>query len=289
MPRQRRPVNAERITDYERLRFFAKGFAQGNYNCLIVIGPPGRLKSSIVEQETAKLAHVISGHATPFEVFCECQEHADQLLVIDDADGLYREAAGQRLLKNLTNPKSPKTVYWTSDAPTSRGLSKTFQTTSRVCVIDNAWNTQNEHIAALEDRSRLFLFDPTPEEVHREMDRQDWFADDEIYRFVGDNLVFLKNLSARLYVKASEAKRAGEDWRAYILGQHVKVPEMTVILIEYDPAFRDRPVEDKAQEFIRRTGLSRSSYFNHKRNLQLRMGATRWPGGGHSGYEPSCH
>lgn len=270
MPRNRRPDHAERITEYAKLRFYAKKFGQGFYNCLIFVGPPGRLKSSIIEEETRGEAHLISGHATPFEVFCECQEHKDKLLIIDDADGLYREAQGQRLLKNLTNPKSPKTVYWTSDAPRSRQLLKAFETTSRVCIIDNAWNTANEHIEALEDRSRLFLFDPPPAEIHQEMGRQDWFHDDEIYAFVGENLCFLKELSARAYVKAAEAKEAGEDWREYLL-RHIESDDLKLLLMEYDNNWKDRPVEEKAQEWCRRTGKCRATYFNRKRSLLDRM------------------
>lgn len=272
MPRQRRPVHAERITEYDQLRFYARKFGQGLYNCLIFVGPPGRLKSSIIEGETKGMAHLISGHATPFEVFCEAQEHKDDpLLVIDDADGLYGQPQGQRLLKALTNPKSPKQVPWISDAPRSRGLLKVFETSAKVLIIDNAWNTQNEHIAALEDRARLFLFDPPPAEVHKEMGNQDWFSDDEIYWFVGDNLCFFKQISARLYVKAAEAKEAGEDWRAYLLKACIDGPDMALILLEYEPAWKDRLVEDKAQEFQRRTGLCRATYFNRKRDLMGRM------------------
>ena len=271
MPRNTRPTHAETITDYETLRFYARKFGQGLYNCLIFVGPPGRLKSSIIEAEAGSEAHLISGHATPFEVFCEAQENRDKLLIIDDADGLYREASGQRLLKNLTNPKSPKRVYWTSDAPTQRGLLKSFETTSKVCIIDNAWNTQNEHIAALEDRSRLFLFDPPPSEVHQEMALQDWFHDDEIYSFIGDNLCFLPDLSARAYVKAAEAKEAGENWREYLLKKYVKGNDLELLLIEYDREWRDRPVEEKRREWCRRTGSCRATYFNHKRAMLSRM------------------
>jgi hypothetical protein len=205
MPRNTRPPQAELITDYEKLRFYARKFGQGLYNCLIFVGPPGRLKSSIIAAETGDDAHLISGHAKAFECFCESQENRDKPLIIDDADGLYGESAGQRLLKQLTDPRTPKTISWTSDAPVKRGLMKRFETTSRLCIIDNAWSPQNEHIAALEDRSRLFLFDPPPAEVHREMDNQDWFFDDEIYHFVGDNLCFLPELSAR----GSERSRRG--------------------------------------------------------------------------------
>ena len=285
MPRLRRPVHAELITEYDQLRFYARKLAQGLYNCLIFVGPPGRLKSSIIEAETKGQSYLISGHAMPFEVFCEAQEHKDvPLLIIDDADGLYGKPQGQRLLKALTNPRTPKRVPWISNAPASRGLLKVFETNSKVCIIDNAWNTENEHIAALEDRARLFLFDPPPAEVHKEMGRQDWFGDDDIYQFVGDNLCFFTELSARSYVKAAEAKAAGEDWRAYLLKACIDKADMTIILLEYEAAWRDRSVEEKAEEFQRRAGMCRATYFNRKRNLMPRMVghplAGRWTLGG---------
>jgi len=273
MPRRTlRPVNAEVLTTYEDLRWYARKFGQGAYNCLIFVGPPGRLKSSVFEAETKGRAHLVSGHAKPFEVFCESQQHKDELLIIDDADGLYADAQGQRLLKSLTNPKSPKQVSWISNAPEQRGLEKTFETTSRVCIIDNAWNANNEHIAALEDRSRLFLFNPPPIEVHQEMDRQNWFDDDEVYHFIGDNLGFFTELSIRVYVKAKEAKDAGEDWQAYILKACVNSVDKELILLEYDPAWKDRSTNEKAEEFLRRTGYTaRASYFNRRSKLIERM------------------
>ncbi|MCA9019266.1 MAG: hypothetical protein KDA74_03940, partial [Planctomycetaceae bacterium] len=261
------PTHAETIRSYDQLRFFARKFGQGLYNCLICVGPPGRLKSSIIEAEAGKDAHLISGHSTPFEVFCEAQENKDRLLIIDDADGLYREASGQRLLKNLTNPRMPKSVHWTSDAPTKRGLAKRFETKSNVCIIDNAWNANNEHIAALEDRSRLFLFDPPPVEVHREMDEQDWFYNEEIYSFVGANLCLLPELSARAYVKAAEAKEAGENWREYLLRSYVNPADLQMVLIEYEDEWRGLTVEEKCKEWCRRTGRCRATYFNRKRSL----------------------
>jgi hypothetical protein len=272
MARLRRPVNAELITTYERLRFLARKFGHGLYNCLIFVGPPGRLKSSIIEDETKGKAHVIEGTASPFEAFCELQEHKDELVIIDDADGLYKESSGQRLLKLITNPKKPARVSHTTDAPNKRGLEKSFTTSSPVCIIDNAWNIQNEHIAALEDRSRLFLFDPSPRELHLEMERQEWFNDEEIYNFIGDNLQLFTELSARIYVKAAEAKTAGENWREYILKSCINSKDKEMILLEYEEAWKEKPVEEKAQEFLRRTGMTaRGSYFRRRRQLIRRL------------------
>lgn len=271
VPRNSRPANAEKIGSYEELRRFAKRFGEGGYNCLIFVGPPGRLKSTVIEEETKGEAHLISGNASPFEVFCEAQENANKLLVIDDADSLYRDSSGQRLLKQLTNPKSEKLVSWTTNAPASRDLAKSFVTTSKVCIIDNAWNGKNEHILALEDRARLFLFEPSPSEVHDEMSCQDWFNDDEVYQFIGDNLSFYPELSVRSYVKASEAKEAGEDWRRYLLKGCVDPLDLELLLIEYDADWGGRPVDEKCKEWCQRTTKSRATYFNRKRSLMQRM------------------
>ena len=287
MPRSKKPIHFEPMTDldaFERLEFFARQFAQGRYNCLVFVGPPGRLKSSIIERTVKDKAHVVSGHATPFEVFCELQKHANELIVIDDADGLYAEATGQRLLKNITNPKKPTSVHWTSDAPGKAGLQKVFKTSSKVCIIDNAWTAQNAHIEALEDRSRLFLFDPPPAAVHKQMANEDWFHDTEIYDFIGAHLFWIKEegnaakgLSVRVYVKALEAKEAGEDWREYILRQYVKGPDLDLLVIEADPFFNGKPVEDKCQAWMTRTGKARSTYFDHKRSLLARLDSSDTP------------
>lgn len=267
MARNKRPLNAELISTYEKLRFYANKFGDGFYNCLIIIGPPGTFKSTIIHAATRGNAHVISGHSSPYQVFCEIQDNIDRLLIIDDSDGLYQEKSGQRLLKSLTNPVEQKTVCWTTNKPISEGRATKFVTRSRVCIIDNAWNSNNDHLQALEDRSRLMLFDPKPLEVHQELKRMNWFNDIEIYDFISEHLRFFKNLSGRTYVKAKEAKNAGEDWRSLLLNQVKNDFDKQLLLVETDPNFANKPVHDRCMEWISRTNGSRASYFNRKRAL----------------------
>jgi hypothetical protein len=279
MPRSTRPDYFERLDAadaYARLEFYAKHFARGHYNCLVICGPPGRLKSSIIERAVQGAAFTISGNNTPFDVFTDLRRHLNELIVIDDADGLYGEPAGLRLLKGLTNPKKPATVHWGSRAVASDR--QEIRTDSKVCIIDNAWGRASEHVIALEDRSRLFLFDPPPLAVHRQMANEEWFTDTEIYDFIGDHLFFIKEakgkgLSVRVYVKALEAKEAGEDWREYVLRQYVKGPDLDLLVIEADPYFRGASVEKKCQAWMTRTGKARSTYFDHKRQLLGRLAA----------------
>jgi hypothetical protein len=262
------------------LDFFAWRFAQGKYNCLVFVGPPGRLKSSIIERETQGDAVLISCNLTFVEVFCEMQRHQNEKLVLDDADGLYRTDEGRRLLKALTNPRKPTLVSHHSNYPETLGLKKSFTTSSPVCIIDNAWGgVTNEHVEALEDRSRLFLFDPPPQAVHRRMASEEWFTDPEIYDFVGEHLPFIsyeeqgkgKGLSVRLYVKALEAKEAGEDWRDFVLKQYVKGPDKDLLLVYSDPLFANKGVEEKCQAWMTKTGKARSTFYDHKRQLLARL------------------
>jgi hypothetical protein len=287
MARQRHPAHFEQLIGpdaYDRLRFYARQWAKGAYNCIVVVGPPGRLKSSIVKRESPD-AHLIECNASPFHVYGQLQAHANESIILDDANGLYADANGQRLLKALTNPRKPTTVAWNTTAAKQAGLAESFQTSSRVCIIDNAWNFQNEHIEAMEDRARLFLFAPPPLAVHQQMAEEDWFDDPEIYSFIGEHLYWIrhefdpktlqrqgKGLSVRLYVKAQEAKRAGEDWREFILGQLLDDPaDVAFLAIEADPNFQGASREEKCLEWRRRTGKARSTYYDHKRQLMSRL------------------
>jgi hypothetical protein len=113
----------------------------------------------------------------------------------------------------------------------------------------------------------------------------DWFDDSEIYSFIGEHLYWIKHefeprtlerqgkgLSVPLYVKAQEAKRAGEDWRQFILGQYLDDPaDVAFLTIEADPNFQGKSREEKCVEWRRRTGKARSTYYDHKRQLLSRL------------------
>lgn len=229
----------ERILSYEELGFFAKKFAEGCYNFIAVFGPPGRLKSSFFRRAVGDKAHFVCGRATPFELFCELYEHRDRKVVLDDVAGMYDDPAGRRLLEAVTDPYPMKRVSWVTDAPSNRGTPKVFNTTSQVAIIDNNWGDY-ERLKPLEDRGRLFYFDPTPEQIHAEMCAQDWFRDEEVVAYVRENLSRLSSLSARTYVKAHEARLAGEDWKKYVLMRSLSADDMLLLALysasDGDPA-----------------------------------------------------
>ena len=208
----------------------------------------------------------IQGSASPFVIYCKLFQQLDQPVVIDDVDRLYRSKDGVNLLKFLCATEPVKTVSWqsaTSQLDKER-VPREFETTSRVVIISNDWQTLNRNVAAVEDRGHVLRFAPTASEVHERT--REWFDDEEIFDWLGDRLHLIENPSMRLYYKAAELKEAGFDWRRYTplfdgSGRRNLVAELLA-----DGEFETQ--EERVREFIDRGGGCRATYFNHARRIR---------------------
>jgi hypothetical protein len=260
------PETALRLGTYEELTRFVGAFAEGHLNFVMVVGDPGLGKSRRIREALGPEIAWIDGNATAFGVYIEAYEHRDEPIVLDDVDALHREPAGIRLLKGLCQSEPQKALSWQSDARTLkyRGIPTQFLTSSRVAMIANEWWSANVHVAALEDRGHLVVFDPSPEEVHRHA--AEWFWDQEIFDFVGEHLHLVKRPSLRTYVLAWEQKRAGLNWQELVLGRCLSGKLRMVARLKADPRYRSEA--DRVQEFIRSGGGCRATYFNYARKLR---------------------
>ncbi len=81
---------------------------------------------------------------------------------------------------------------------------------SRVIAGYSELHTVSENVRAVENRGHLQFFEPIPAEVHRKVG--EWFWDQDIYDFMGENIHLLPGLAMRHYVQAAELKEAGMDW-----------------------------------------------------------------------------
>ena len=119
---------------------------------------------------------------------------------------------------------------------------------------------------AIVDRAQFVYFDPTPLEIHKNTAL--WFWDQEIFDFVGEHLHIIDpdKLSSRTYIKAHERKAKG-DWKEFIARRYfTQSGEQWVHALESNPKYTS--VDERVDEFIRRTGLGRSTYFNFKKALK---------------------
>ena len=201
------------VTNYDELRAYAKAFADGHLKLLLVCGPPGVGKSFAVRRAVGSNAAWVDGNATAFGLYCLAYQNLDSPIVLDDVDRFYRDRNGMRLLTALCQSDSGSWVSWETDARRLRAekIPTRYYTSSHLCLVTNSWERAGIHAEALEDRGHFVLFTPTAEEVHSEVAA--WFWDQEVYDEVGRDLGPYVTHSFRTYIRASETKAAGLDWR----------------------------------------------------------------------------
>ena len=259
----KKPEQAFNVSTYDELHRFVTAFAEGHLNLLILIGTAGLAKSQAVKRAVGERALWIEGNATAFGIYTQLYKHRGELVVIDDVDDLYTDRAAVRLLKCLCQTDPEKTVAWNTAAAGSDEIPRQFKTTSRVVIIANDWKTLDANVAAVQDRGHLVIFEPSAEEVHKQV--AEWFWDQSIYDWFGEHLHLIPNPTMRNYVRASELQASGINWVQHLLAE---VPETTRLVAELRADSTFETENDRIEAFRKRGGGSRATYFNHKKKLR---------------------
>ena len=258
------------LRTYAELDRVVKVFARGGYNLFIIVGGPGQGKSRTVREAVEATGEEflwVKNTVSAFRLYLDLYKHRHcKLLVIDDVDSFYTDRGLVRLLKALCETEDVKTLAWHTDAARleRESVPREFTLSMRVAILANDFRTLNKNVNALEDRGRVFHFEPDAREVHRRAGL--WFDDDEIYGFIGERLHLLNGkLTLRDYLKAAEDKAGGLDWRRMLLADKGVTDEELVFarLIETPYATE----EERVREFVRQTGRSRATYFRRKKAM----------------------
>jgi hypothetical protein len=262
------PDGFEVVRTYARLGFFFRAFGEGTLNLLAVVGPPGTAKSTHARTVAGEGAAVIEGGASPYGLYEHLYDARDLPVILDDSDRVFREKQGIFLLKMLCQSEEKKVIQWNTVTPEIRAgeLAKEFTTTSTVCIIANSWPAENPDVAALESRAETLYFLPSPEEIHAYAGG--WFRDrePEVYDFIGRHLDCLDAPDLRLYYKAGQRRRMGDDWRGYVLSRCYQGDEAVAAGLLRDVQFPSD--HQRALEFAQRTGRSSRTFYRLKRRLE---------------------
>jgi len=272
------PHDAEVICTFDQLREFRDSFFRGELSFLVLVGRPGLSKSWEFKDQCRPrrgsdgtefvVAHYVRGNVTAARAYRIAYEHRNKLLVLDDAERIWRDPHGRFLLRDLTEGTAEKRVSWqVNNKDFERdGIPQSFHTTSRVCLIMNRFVFGvDEEYDAIIDRAHFVYFDPAPLEIHKNAAL--WFWDQQVYDFIGRHLPIIDHgkLSSRTYTKAYERKSKG-DWQEFISRRcFSQSNERWVRALEQDPQYTT--VADRVAEFKRRTGCSRATYFSIKKAL----------------------
>lgn len=261
------PPEAEIIRTFAEYGKLVAAFYAARYNLLIIVGRPGLSKSYTFESGLDPTrAYLLRGYSTPFKVYCQLWEHRHKLIILDDAEVLWKSKIGRVLLRSLSEHKPKKLVQWESASKQLEklGIPSSFYTASKCAFICNKFVFgEAEEYEAILDRSHLVYFDPLPVEIHKDVGQ--WFWGQEIYDWIGGRMDLVKSLSARTYLRAWERMRAGGDWKKLV--DTVYCHDATMRLVK-ELEGKSCPKMDKVRQFVKETGMSAATYYIYRRQLE---------------------
>jgi hypothetical protein len=261
------PPEAEIIRTFAEYEGLVDAYFAAAYNLLIIVGRPGLSKSYTFEARLDPTrAYLLRGYGTPFKIYQQLWEHRHKLIILDDAELLWKNKIGRVLLRALAEHKPRKLVQWESASAQLAKLNipSSFYTASKCAFICNKFVFgEAEEYEAILDRGHLVYVDFLPAEVHTNVGQ--WFWCQEIYDYIGGRLDLVKALSARTYQRAWERKRAGGDWKKLI--DTVYCRDATLRLVKELEA-KNCPKMDKVKEFCRKTGMSAATYYLYRKQLE---------------------
>ncbi len=267
---------------HRKFDIFLGGYAESN---MLFIARWGIGKSFYIkEHANREITHIMEGNLRPLKTYMELYVHRNKLLVLDDGETLWADKPGRIIMRELTETSFPKTISWTSTVRPleENGIPTSYETNSRACIICNSFRFgKTDETAAILDRCQCYYFDPTNEEVARYV--ADWFWDQEVFDYAAAHLHAIEQLTARMYVKASERRAHGDPkWRNEFTLLHG--PDLIVQQICTSGMFPT--AEDRVAEFQRLTALlpdrdgkpmSRATFMRYQADLKAREQLTTWP------------
>jgi hypothetical protein len=231
-------------------------FFKGKLNLLVIVSDGGFGKTTTVEKalrDSDTKNHVIKGHVTPLQFYIESYENKDELIVIDDVDGLLGNKNIIPLMKQLCDTVPVKTMQYhtTRDLP----VPCVFRTRSKVIILLNRLPLENENVMAFLTRGIVVNFIPNPQEIFNELKK--FARDKKILSFIEKNIRTLSSINFRVYKHAVSLKQSGLDWERFLLEAFQLRDEMEIAAQVTDSR---KPYSERVRLWKHMTGKSQSSY-----------------------------
>jgi hypothetical protein len=272
------------VTRYDDLEKWAADFFAENspIKLMIVLGPPGRQKSTIFEKYRKPGQLYLKGHVKAFRLYQELFHHRDEIAFFDDADEALEDKQTRTLVKNVSETReNSNEVMWTTGAARqleAEGIPARFTTASRVLIIINDIEAGVSALGPVLSRATALWVNPTAEEVHRRVMAGHWYKDQEILDFVGEFIGAITDPDMRVIYRAAEQhKKLGRDWRDYLLQQFFRDDKSMRIAATVGLDTSLQTELQRIERFEQLGGGSRATYFRRKQELGQLM--SDHPGG----------
>ena len=213
------PVPCE-FSPKERFGFiedFIKLTVKGKIFSTILVGSGGLGKTTKViqtllaqglEEDTPEKEEgdflVVRGFATPRSLYELLWNYKDKILVLDDADGAFKDSTAQNLLKNALDSKEERIINWNTARDEGDGIPNRFTYRGRIIFISN--KSLAEFPQPLISRSQfvdLTLTDEEKMEVIEDVFEKhpaDKTVKKDVIEFIRENYKMAKDLNIRTAV-----------------------------------------------------------------------------------------
>jgi hypothetical protein len=271
------------VQTYSQMREVIKAFAapESKLSFVAVKGDPGIGKTGTFRKEVPD-AFVLECNTTPFGLYTGLYEHRDAgVLILDDVDTLAKSQIGLNLLKALCQTDGTKTVSWNTQAADRANIPRSFLTKARVLLLCNVLDGKGGNFEAVLDRAHCIHFRPTAAEVHGEV--HSWHGDaaiaSEVYAYIGGNLDRILKPTFRDYVKATQLRTAGLDWRAMLKARWDEDPKLSaaaeIVRLAQRGESAYATAEQRAKKFEDWGHGARSTYMLYQQQVLDMLGLPR--------------
>ena len=231
---------------FEVLEMLALAAIKGTARALIITGPPGLGKSYTVEKmfqeyDPEGVNHtIVKGNIRATGLYKLLYQHRElgQVIIFDDADGVFYDEISLGLLKAVCDTSDRRNVSWRTqydftDDESGEKVPKNFDFEGTIIFISNIdmdnkiekGDKMSPHLAALISRAhfidvgmrsrrdyliRIRHVLSTGLLSNKGFDPQ---AEDEVMAFILENTTKLRELSLRTALKIADLRKAGGDWK----------------------------------------------------------------------------
>jgi hypothetical protein len=249
-------------------------------HALIIEGPAGWGKSHSVDEALAiaNLSAVrLASYSTPLHLFRHLKDHPSEISILDDVAGVFTDRASMATLKAAMWPApGGRIVSWGSR--TSKDGIEEFEFTGKLVVICNFFPSTAD-AKAVKSRSLTHFFSVNSEVAKELLQKaaldSNWFESIDVAKQVADFLCGhltpnnFDQLSYRtLHIGYDLAQHKPDDWRE-LLSSMIDITATDPKEVVRELAIQGLKVGDQVDEFKRRTGKQRRTFFLYRKELGL--------------------
>lgn len=210
---------------------------------------------------------LMRGHFTPLIFYKTLYENREKsYIIIDDVLNIIKNPDIISLLLSALDYNT-KLVFWNSKNPLTADLPKEFIFNSKIFILTNEFDENNEFLKALKDRCITYQLNFNKSQIIEMLyiiaKQKNYPIEivDYIKELSENNII--KNLSLRLIEKLYPYYNK-ENWKD-LIKQIIEINETETLV--YNLIRSGRSIKEQIQEFIEKTGLGRTTYFYLKAKI----------------------